>query len=98
MLIVATSKQGREKVYTLAKMKPPLSEEEEEEGILEMEEWDNLRPKKSELLNVVEGSDGVWREVGIKWVGRVVREEGLVVIDEEQSGNMVLCFLFWGGR
>jgi hypothetical protein len=37
-------------------MKPLLNEEGVEEVVLEMEEWDNLRPKNREL-NGVEVSD-----------------------------------------
>lgn len=47
---------GFEPLLTLAKMKPLLNEEGVEEVVLEMEEWDNLRPKNREL-NGVEVSD-----------------------------------------
>jgi len=80
---------------TLAKMKPLLNEEGEEEVVLEMEEWDNLRPKNWEL-NGVEVSDDDkfwgWINVGKELVGRV--REALAMDEEEQSGNMLCCVFF----
>lgn len=81
---------------TLAKMET-LSEEEggEEEGVLRMEEWDNLRPKNWEFDDGVKGSDGFWEgglvgvrarsKVGREWLERV--RELALAIDEESGDN-----------
>jgi hypothetical protein len=82
-------------------MKAGLNEEEEEEveGVLKMEEWDNLRPRKGELNEVEEGSDevfwkdGRWGMVEKELVGRVREELAM----EEQSGNMFVV-VFWVGE
>jgi hypothetical protein len=72
----------------------------EEEGVLKMEEWDNLRPRKWELNEVEEGSDevfwkdGRWGMVEKELVGRVREELAM----EEQSGNMFVVVFWVSGR
>jgi len=73
-------------------MKALLNEEGEEEVVLEMEEWDNLRPKNWELNGVEVRDDDMfwgWINVGKELVGRV--REALAMEDEEQSGNILCC-------